>query len=678
MTFGKYTFIESNSQLLPQEEELKFAQILINSAVEAAFCLGVNARLLYVNDVICRKSEYSREELLSMTLQDLDVDFSLQDWSEQWKYLKKNFSASTKQQRFLTYKSRYQTKGGRIFPVEITISYAEHQGREFICAFVRERNVQENLSSGVEWSVPQDIDKSFNVEEDLLQEVDEYQNTKSELATSLSILSSTLDSTANGILAVNIEGEVLYCNQKFLEMWQFPKAVAISKKCDTVKGFFESQVKDPELFHQVVWGTSSKLDRESYDLIELKDGRIFAHYSEPQRLGDKIIGRVWSIWDITESKRTEEALKLNVARFRTLAETTDASIFLIKEKHICYVNPAAEVLTGYTRNELINNFNIDKLIKSKKLRQVHKQDGAASSEYQEMQILTKNSMVRWLACTMEVLDGVLDFGSQPVEMLTAIDITDYKQAESELRQALEQAKRLSEVRERFVSTLCHQFRTPLNIVAFSADLLRRHLHQWTEEKNRSYLDLIQAAVQQISELLDEILLFGRAEAAKLKCDPRPLNLHQFCRDIVAQMHLASGNQRLINFVSLGDCTNTYLDPKFLQHILTNLLSNATKYSPVGSKVTFELGCEKQHVIFQIKDKGIGIPGIDQQQIFEPFYRGSNVDSIPGTGLGLSIVKTLVELHGGQIAVESEVGVGTTFTVKLPSTNVLSLSLVQSP
>lgn len=658
MNFGERIFVETNSQSASQrEQELTYGLFLINQSVEAAFCLGANAEFLYVNNATCRMSEYSREELMSMTLLDLDVDFSLQDWSKQWRSLRRQGS--------LTYTSRYRTKGGRLFPVEINISYVEQLGKELICAFVKERGDRIQLVTD------QQKAKLLNLEENLEQEVVEYQKTESQLATSLWVLRSTLDSTANGILAVNFEGEILCYNQKFMDMWQLPSSVGISKKCQRAKAFFESQVKDPELFRRAVWDMPSQLNTESYDLVELKDGRIFAHYSEPHRLGNKIIGRVWSIWDITESKRTEEALKLNEARFRTLADTTDASIFLIQNQNICYVNRAAEVLTGYTQKELLNNFSIDQLIKSKKLRQVRKQDEAAFCEYQEMQIVTKNGLERWLACTVEVLDGVLDFGHTSVELLTAIDITDYKQAESELRQALEQAKRLSELRERFVSMLCHQFRTPLNVVAFSADLLRRHLHQWTEEKNRSYLDLIQTAVKQISELLDEILLFGQAEEAKLKCEPRLIDLNQFCRDIVVQLQLAGGNQRTINFVSQGICTSAYLDPKILQHVLTNLLSNAVKYSPSEGEVIFELYCQNENVIFQIKDVGIGIPAVDQQQIFEPFYRGSNVDDIPGTGLGLSIVKTLVELHGGQVTVASEVGAGTTFTVRLPSIKFMS-------
>lgn len=245
---------------------------------------------------------------------------------------------------------------------------------------------------------------------------------------------------------------------------------------------------------------------------------------------------------------------------------------------------------------------------------------------------------------------------------TAIANTREREQERKRAEALAE---LHQAKSYFLAKMSHDLRTPVNVVSFSADLLRRNIDQWTQEKNHSYLDLIQVSVQKINEVLDEIMLFGQAEAATLNCKPKQINIVQFCRYIIAQMQLTS-QEKLINFINKGKLTTAYLDPKLLQHILANLLSNAIKYSPTDSKVTFQLCCQKENVIFQIKDTGIGIPKVDQQKIFEPFYRGSNVDNISGTGLGLSIVKTLVELHKGKITVESEVGVGTTFSVKLPS------------
>ncbi|MBW4668936.1 MAG: PAS domain S-box protein [Cyanomargarita calcarea GSE-NOS-MK-12-04C] len=636
MNFNKFMLIDSNQSQVHLDDELQFAKLLINQTTDAAFCIGENAEFLYINDATCNMTGYSREELLFMTLHDIDIELLTHIWLEQWGIIKSQGS--------LNCKSRYQTKNGRVFIVDVTITYVEYQGVKFGCGFARRKAADES--------------------EDIKEEL---QQTESELEASVALLRSTLECTSNGILAVNFEGEILCYNQRFLDMWRLPKEVKLSRKCHRAKVFFESQVKQPQVFLEAVWEMPSQSDRESYDILELKDGRIFAHYSEPQRLNNKIIGRVWSIWDITESRKTEEALRLNEARFRTLAETTEASIFLIQGKNLCYANPAAEILTGYTRRELLSNFNLDQLIKYKRRRQVHKQEGGSFCQYQEMLIVTKNGTESWLACTVGILDQGQDFtGNEPVELITAIDITDYKRAESEVRHALDQAKRLSELRERFVSMLCHQFRTPLNVVSFSADLLRRNSRQWTEEKNRSYLDLIQDAVKQISQLLDDILLFGKAEAEKLECQPRELDLARFCFDIVAQMQFLTDNQKIIYFDNQASCISARVDPKLLQHILTNLLSNAVKYSPAASVVTFELTFENQDAIFKIKDKGIGIPAVDQQQIFDPFSRGSNVDHIPGTGLGLSIVKMLVDLHGGKIHVESEISIGTMFTITLPN------------
>lgn len=218
----------------------------------------------------------------------------------------------------------------------------------------------------------------------------------------------------------------------------------------------------------------------------------------------------------------------------------------------------------------------------------------------------------------------------------------------------------------FVCMVCHELRTPLNILSLSTSLLGRHSHRWTEEEKRLHLEQIQKAVEQIAQVLDEILTISKAEAGKLKVEPNTLNLAAFCCDLVAQIQmLSTSSQHIITFVSQDNCSPACVDKKLLQSILTNLLLNAVKYSPNGSKIDLELCFENKHIIFQIKDRGIGIPIAEQQRLFEPFHRGSNVGDVPGSGLGLAVVKKLVDLHDGQIDMASEVGVGTTFTVRLP-------------
>ncbi|QKQ74151.1 scytonemin biosynthesis sensor histidine kinase [Nostoc sp. TCL240-02] len=647
MNSGDYTLARSNTQWSLQPEiEMKFAHFLINQAVDAAFCLGENAQFLYVNDATCQMTEYSRKELLSMRLQDIDVDFSLHNWS------------NINSEGSLTFKSRYCTKGGRIFLVEISISYVKQQDIEFGCAFVRE--ISDEI---VELSVQKWTDELRDAKDNLQQEFSQLKSKEIELEASLSLLRSTLESTAIGIVAVNSEGDILSLNQKFVDMWQIPESLILSKKCPRCKAFFENQLKDPQAFNRLIWEVSSQSDFESYDILELKDGRVFAHYSKPHLLDGKIIGRVWSIWDITESKQTEEALRLNAVRFRTLAETTDTSTFLIQGTRLCYINPAVEQLTGYTKEELLTGFDLRRLIKSKRRRQVRKQSEATNFEYQEMNILTKSGTERWLACAVVMLDGVLDFGGKPVEMIAGIDITDYKYAELGLNQALEQAKQLSELRARFLSMVCHQFRTPLNIVSFSNSLLKEEVDKRTQKKIQPLLDHIQKATEQLGQMLDDILFFSKAEAAKINYEPKPLDLVDFCNDLVAEMQM-SISKIPINFITQENSLTACIDKKLLEPILKNLLDNAIKYSLSGMTVDLRLACQNEQVIFQVEDRGIGISALDQQRIFEPFYRGTNIDHIPGTGLGLSILKTLVDLHHGQVSVESQLGVGTTFTVTL--------------
>jgi|GEM_PF-684075 len=647
MNSGEHTLARLNNEWALQPEiEMKFAHFLINHAVDAAFCLGANAQFLYVNDATCVMTEYSREELLSMRLHDIDVDFSLHNWS--------NINSHS-----LTFKSRYRTKTGRIFLVEISMNYVKHQDMEFGCAFAREKT-----DEIVELSVQKWTDELRDAKDNLQQEFSQIKTKEVELETSLSLLRSTLESTAIGIVAVNFEGDILSLNQKFVDMWQIPESLILSNKCPRCKAFFENQLKDPQAFSRLIWEVSSQSDFESYDILELKDGRVFAHYSKPQRIEGKIIGRVWSIWDITESKQTEKALRLNADRFRTLAETTDASTFLIQGTRLCYINPAVEELTGYTKEELLEGFDLRRLIKSKKRRQVRQQGEAANFEYQEMNILTKNGTERWLACAVAQLDGGLDFGGNPVELIAGIDITDYKYAELGLNQALKQAEQLSELRARFLSMVCHQFRTPLNIVSFSNSLLKEEVDKRTQKKIQPLLDHIQKATEQLSLMLDDILFFSKAEAAKLNFEPKQLELVEFCKDLIAQMQMTI-NQNPINFISQDNSLTAYIDKKLLEPILKNLLDNAIKYSPSNLAINLEVSCQNEKLIFQVKDQGIGISIVDQQRIFEPFYRGSNIDHIPGTGLGLSILKTLVDLHHGQVSVESEVDVGTKFTVMLP-------------
>jgi signal transduction histidine kinase len=228
------------------------------------------------------------------------------------------------------------------------------------------------------------------------------------------------------------------------------------------------------------------------------------------------------------------------------------------------------------------------------------------------------------------------------------------------------AKELNQFKSEFVSMLSHDIRNPLNTILLAAGLLQSNDDKLPKEKKLNHYQLIRSAVKSMSQLLDEVSFIGKADTGKLQCELVLLDLKAFCRQLIQETELSTAQKQItIFFTASGELEEALWDEHLLRHILGNLLTNAIKYSPASSKVYFELKEQEKTVIFRIKDQGIGIPQNEQQHLFQPFHRASNVGTISGTGLGLAIVKKCVEAHGGEISVESEVGVGTTFTVTLP-------------
>ncbi|HEY9597897.1 MAG TPA: HAMP domain-containing sensor histidine kinase [Cyanophyceae cyanobacterium] len=234
------------------------------------------------------------------------------------------------------------------------------------------------------------------------------------------------------------------------------------------------------------------------------------------------------------------------------------------------------------------------------------------------------------------------------------------------QELLGKEKEFNEAKSQFLSMVSHELRNPLAAILMSADLLKHYSHVVTEEKKSQYLTRIEGAAQQMTRLLDDLLLLGRAEARKLEFNPELLDIEKFCYELVADMKSGAGNQHAIAFSTQGPFPNVRMDQDILQLILSNLLSNAVKYSPQGSTIKFDLIGQDNVAIFQIQDEGIGITPEDQQRLYTSFHRGRNVGKVPGSGLGLAIVKNAVDLHGGRISCKSQVGVGTTFRVQIPS------------
>jgi two-component system, OmpR family, phosphate regulon sensor histidine kinase PhoR len=250
------------------------------------------------------------------------------------------------------------------------------------------------------------------------------------------------------------------------------------------------------------------------------------------------------------------------------------------------------------------------------------------------------------------------------ELACAVFNTEPSSDKATAESSLELRKPLSDIKAQFVPILCYQFRSLLNIISFSNSLLKRNLNRWNAAEKQPYIDHIQTAVDRITQLLEQSILLGKSLTGAIHPKTVSINLTSFCQEVLAQIQpLLEANQQKMTFTISEE--NCLVDPYLLHITLINLLSNASNYSPPHSIIELTVLCHSQSLDIQIRDAGIGIPETDQQRLFEPFYRGSNVDDRSGVGLGLALVKNLVESQGGQIKLTSTLDVGTTVDFSLP-------------
>jgi PAS domain S-box-containing protein len=382
---------------------------------------------------------------------------------------------------------------------------------------------------------------------------------------------------------------------------------------------------------------------------------------EDRRMVELVKSVVKQLGLFIERKRSEDSLRASMATNRALINAIPDWLFRINRNGI-FVN--FKSANKYTYSIVPNNSLLGKHV-----GEIFPAEVAAfmldavqkALETNEMQLLEcqlpSGSELRYYEIRFAV-------SSDNEVMASARDISDRKQAEEDMRKSLEKEKQLNELKSRFVTMTSHEFRTPLATIMSSAELIEHYGHKWNEEKKLHYLSRIQAAVKHMTELMNDVLVLGKAEAGKLEFSPTRLNVEQFCRAIVEEIQL-SADKHTIFFDSSNPDAIALIDEKLMRHILVNLLSNAIKYSPDRDRIDFTFIYQPSEIIFIVRDYGIGIPEVEQEKLFESFHRASNVGSISGTGLGLAIVKKAIDVHQCTIEVKSQVGEGTTFIVKIP-------------
>jgi PAS domain S-box-containing protein len=383
--------------------------------------------------------------------------------------------------------------------------------------------------------------------------------------------------------------------------------------------------------------------------------------------------------DITVRKRAEEKLRRSEAqlrkteaRFSTAFRGSPVNIAILRlsDKKFVEANDAFVRWLGLSRDQILGHdseelgmwVNLDD--RARFLADLER-DGSLREV--ECQLRSRRGIVHTIVQSADIIE----INREPHILAIGLDITQRKQVEAEMLRTLAREKELGQLRSNFVSMVSHEFRTPLGIIQSSAEILEDYLDQLEPAERKDHLQSIRKNTRRMAELMEEALLIGSLDAGKMEFKAVSLDLGTFLRRLVDEV-LSATDRRCPIELSLAEIPAEFkADERLLQHIFTNLLTNAVKYSDIGRVVRFELGRDEREIVCDIRDQGIGIPDADREWLFNAFHRGHNVSDRPGTGLGLVIVKRCVDLLGGSIKVESKLGEGTIMTVRLPISRPVS-------
>ncbi|MGN6394409.1 MAG: sensor histidine kinase [Mucilaginibacter sp.] len=235
---------------------------------------------------------------------------------------------------------------------------------------------------------------------------------------------------------------------------------------------------------------------------------------------------------------------------------------------------------------------------------------------------------------------------------------------------LKKEEEANRFKNRQLFTPPHEFKSPLEAIMHSAEFIERNLGSPDQKTVRRQLQNIKTAASFMTMLFNDYLSAGQSESGAVHPNFSKMNLKAHVEEVIAEMKSQAKDWQDIRYTHKGEQTLVLADKNLLHHCLTNLISNAIKYSDAVNHIDVITQVEGNSFSIIIKDSGIGIPAEETTNIFKPFFRASNADCADGSGLGLSVVKTYTELMGGKISFKTELGKGTTFELKFDSTAVV--------
>ena len=655
--------------------------------------LTLTEEWISVNQRFCEITGYSRDEILAMKVEDLTHP---EDLPATEAFVRRIVSGELPEYRM---EKRYIRKDGRVIWVNLTVSIVRAANGQpiYIVAF--------------------------------LEDITLRRTAEVEASRSLSLLRATLESTADGILVVDMSGKILSFNQKMADMWGIPATVFASGDDQLAINSALDKLVYPDEFMTKVLELYRHPEAASYDVLELKDGRTFERYSQPQLIDDRPVGRVWSFRDVTSRRRAEEqahALAREQAA-RAEAENSQRRSSLLAEASrvlsasfdyqttlAALVQLAVPAIADYCALDIVeanDSFNrigeahIDPS-KSQLLREVATFPRSALTESHPLiRVMTTGEPVLEAEVTpafirmsfaaesqRKVVEALgprslicvpLASSGPPLGALTLVTsdssgrrftIPDLSLAADLARRAaivveharlFNQAQEATQARDDVLAVVAHDLRNPLNTVTMAVSLM---LESTPEDRvqERRQVEIVRRAADRMNRMIQDLLEVKRMDSGRLSIDAKPEKPGDLINDTLDMLRpLATGSTIRLEANIEDGLPLVLADSSRIQQVLSNIVGNAVKFTPRNGRIT---------VCAELIDRGevrFGVidtgPGIPAEQLPHIFGRfwQARKTDRRGIGLGLAIAKGIVEAHNGRIWVESHVGLGSTFYFTLP-------------
>jgi PAS domain S-box-containing protein len=632
---GAVHIVRNVTERKQTEEALRLTQFSFDHSSDGIFWMDSDARIVDVNEAACHSLGYSREELLQLTIPDIDTLINIERWRNDFEAIREHGS--------ITAETIHATRDGVQFPVEINANHIQFATKELICTFVR------------------DITKRKQAEETLKKLVQEQ--------------AIILDNTGVGISFVQ-NRQQQWANPKFAEIFGYKPEEMIGVSTSMC---YPSQ-DEYELFGKEAYPVLAAGKTFSKELQMLhRNGTLF-HARLTGKAVDPVdfyAGSIWILTDETVQKELEAKLQQSHDLLRTLSRQIPGTIYqfqLLPDGRFCFpytsdaIMEMFEVTPEEVREDATPAFNNIHSEDVEMVRETSLESGRTLEPWEcNFRVNLPQKGVCWrhgFSHPQKLEDGsILWHGF-------INDITEQKKLESELKQATEAAESANRAKSEFLANMSHEIRTPMNGILGMTQLLE--MTELTADQ-QEYVAALKLSGTNLLSLINDILDLSKIESGKITIEMADFSLKHCINDVVLTQKSVAFQKGVSLRVDLTDGLPGLVtgDQLRIKQILLNLIGNALKFTEKGS-VTLTLQVLKQYrgsalIQFSVQDTGIGISSDAFEKIFMPFSQEAVSTSRlhGGTGLGLTISQSLAELMDGKITVESTQGVGSCFILTVP-------------